>query len=141
MEIRIERSWNSSYPPAWRRTRSAAPERHWPPLRQHEGHLGRPRDGSQAVRFPESPRNNGLGPPSTLRGNARHHRHRRSQKNLTMRLAQRMQHQRACRPWEEDEDYHSRQTYGQVRTVHHHEQKMLISPHASKALVHWHILL
>ena len=52
-----------------------------------------------------------------------------------------MPRQRARRPWEEDGDCHSQQTCRRIRTIHHHEQEMSISPHAPEALIHWHILL
>ena len=53
-----------------------------------------------------------------------------------------MQHWRAHRPWEEvDEGYHSGQTYKQVREIHCHEQRMLITPHTAEALAHWQVLL
>ena len=58
-----------------------------------------------------------------------------------MKLAQKMQRQRARWPYEEDKDCHSKQIYRQIRTVRHHKQKMSISPHASKALIHRHVLL
>ena len=58
-----------------------------------------------------------------------------------MKLGQKMRRQKARRPSGEDEDCHSQQTYRQVRTIHHHEQEMLISPHASEMLVHWYTLL
>ena len=51
-----------------------------------------------------------------------------------------MRRQKARRPWEEDGDYHSRQTCRRVRIVHHYKQEMSISPHALETLVHQHIL-
>ena len=52
-----------------------------------------------------------------------------------------MRRQKARRPLREDEGCHSQQTCRRVRTIHHHEQEMLISPHVSETLVHWHTLL
>ena len=78
-----------------------------------EEQLERPRGGSQAGRFPELPQNNGPWQPSTLGGSIGHHRWCTSQRSPTTSSAQRqhqIRHWRACRPWEEDEDCHSRRT-------------------------------
>ena len=88
----------------------------------------------------ESPRNNGPRPPSILGRNAGHHHRHMSWKNPTMKLARKMQHQWVCQSKGKDEGCHSQRTYRRIRTDHHHEQRLPISPHTSEMLVHRHVL-
>ena len=94
-EIKMRRSWNSSYPPPWRQTRPATLGRHWPPPRPHEEQPKKTRGRSQAGRSPESPWNSGSEPPSTPGGSAGHCRRCTNWRNLTMKPAWKTQHQRA----------------------------------------------
>ena len=135
------RSWSLSYPLPWRQTRPATIGRRWPPPQPCEGRPGKPRGESLVGRSPKSPWNNNSGPSSTHEGSTGRRLHYRSQKNPMMKLGRKMRRQKARRPSGEDEDCHSQQTYRRVRTIHHHEQEMSISPHALETLVHRHILL
>ena len=122
-------------------SRLVAIGRRWPPPRLHEGWPEKPPGESPIGRSPKSPQNNDSGSSSTLEGSAGHRLHYRSRKNPTVKLGWKMRRQKAHRPLREDEGCHSQQTCRRLRTIHHHEQEMLISPHASETLVHWHTLL